>query len=302
MGEVKPSFTAEIGAVIRHAETEKPENERLCYDPLAITFIGKTNRIIGMIPPLRRFASWYLNKKHPRLLDCTPARTRYIDEYVNQCIDNGIEQLIILGAGYDSRAYRMENLKEKVTVFEVDLPAIQKLKIEKLKKKIDLIPSNVVYVPINFNKETLSEKMTEYKYNRDKKSLFIWEGVTPYLTADAVDETLHYVVKNSVPGSSIVFSYILKSVVEGSCQLDDAALIKKVFNTGGIFDFRHKRGEGLLFGIEEGTIESFMSERGFHEIEDISGDYFDAEYFTGVNSNRKGCCMCRIVHAEVKPS
>ncbi len=302
MGEDKPSFTAEIGALIRSVETEKPENIRLCYDPYAKAFVGKTLRAINMIAPIGKLGLWYLDKKHPKLIDCTSARTRYIDSHVNDCIDDGIEQLIILGAGYDSRAYRMERLKEKVMVFEVDLAAIQKLKKEKLKKVIDPLPSNVVYVPIDFNKETLSQKMLEYEYDKDKKSLFIWEGVTPYLTAEAVDETLHYVAKNSIPGSSIIFSYILKSVVEGTCQLENAALIKTVFNTGGIFDFSHKRGEALLFGIEEGTIESFMSERGFHEIKDISGDYYDAEYFTGVNRNRKGCCMCRIVNAKVKPS
>jgi methyltransferase (TIGR00027 family) len=302
MGEVKPSFTAEIGALIRSIETEKPENIRLCYDPYAEAFVGKTLTAIGMIAPLKRLGLWYLENKHPKLIDCTPARTRYIDAHVNRCIDSGIEQLIILGAGYDSRAYRMKRLKEKVTVFEVDLPAIQKLKKEKLKKIIDLLPYNVVYVPIDFNKEKLSEKLLEYEYDKDKKSLFIWEGVTPYLTAEAVDKTLHYVAKNSIPGSSIIFSYILKSVVDGTCQLENAALIRKVFNTGGIFDFNHKRGEALLFGIEEGKIESFMSERGFHEINDISGDYYDSEYFTGENRNRKGCCMCRIVTAQVKPS
>lgn len=301
MGEVKPSFTAEIGALIRSIETEKPENIRLCYDPYAEAFVGNTLTTIGMIAPLKRLGLWYLEKKHPKLIDCTPARTRYIDAHVNRCIDNGIEQLIILGAGYDSRAYRMKRLKEKVKVFEVDLPAIQKLKKEKLKKIIDPLPNNVVYVPIDFKKETLSEKLLEYEYDKDKKSLFIWEGVTPYLTTEAVDETLHYVAKNSIPGSSIIFSYILKSVVDGTCQLENAALIKEVFNTGGIFDFSHKRGETLLFGIEEAKIESFMSERGFHEINDISGDYYDSEYFIGENRNRKGCCMCRIVSAKVKP-
>ncbi len=301
MAEVKPSFTAEVGALVRSLETEKPENIRLCDDPFAKAFLGKTLTAMGKIAPLKRLGLWYLEKKHPRLKDCTPARTRYIDAHVDRCIVQGMEQLIILGAGYDSRAYRMEKLKEKVTVFEVDLPGIQKLKKEKLRDIIDPLPGNVVYVAIDFNKESLPRKMLEYGYDKDKKSLFIWEGVTPYLTADAVDDTLHYVTRNSMPGSSIIFSYILKSVVDGTCRLENAALIKKVFNTGSILDFKHKRGEALLFGIEEGAIQSFMSERGFHEITDISGDYYEAEYFTGENRHRRGCCMCRIVHAKVKP-
>lgn len=301
MEEGKPSFTAEIDAVIRGVENQKPEGERLCYDPFANGFIGTTNRVVGMIPPLRKLALWYLERKHPFVLDCIPARTRYIDEYVNKCIDDGLEQLIILGAGYDSRAYRIERLKGRVTVFEIDHPATQKLKIEKVKKMLDPIPSNVVYVPIDFNKETLPQKMSQSRYDKDKKGLFIWEGVTPYLTAEAVDETLHFVARNSGPGSSIIFSYILKSVVDGTCELEGAREIRKAFSRGGIADFSSDRGDRLMFGIEEGTIETFLSERGFQQIKDISGDYYEAEYFTGPNRNRKGCCLCRVVSATVKP-
>jgi len=300
MEEGKPSFTAEIDAVIRTIESEKPESERLCYDPFARGFLSTTNRVIGMIPPLSKLALWYLEQKHPFLLDCIPARTRYIDEYVDTCIDDGLNQLIILVAGYDSRAYRIERLQGKVTVFEVDHPATQTLKIEKVKKMLDPLPSNVVYVPIDFNKETLPQRMSQSKYDKNKKSLFIWEGVTPYLTAESVDETLRFVARNSGPGSSIIFSYILKSVVDGTCQLEGAREIRKAFSRGGIADLSSDKGDRLMFGIEEGTIEAFLSERGFQQIKDISGDYYEAEYFTGPNRNRKGCCLCRVVSATVK--
>jgi methyltransferase (TIGR00027 family) len=301
MEEGRPSFTAEIDAVIRSSETEKPESERLCYDPFARGFLSTTKRVIGMIHPLRKLALWYLERKHPFILDCIPARTRYIDEYLNKCIDDGLEQLIILGAGYDSRAYRIERLRGKVTVFEVDHPATQKPKIEKVKKILDPLPSNVVYVPIDFNKETLPQRMFQSGYDKDKKSLFIWEGVTPYLTAEAVDETLHFVARNSGAGSSILFSYIIKSVVDGTCELEGVREIRKAFSRGGIADFSSNRGDRLMFGIEEGTIEAFLSERGFQQIKDISGDYYEARYFTGPNRNRKGCCLCRVVYATVKP-
>jgi methyltransferase (TIGR00027 family) len=301
MEEGKPSFTAEVGAVIRTAETEKPESERLCYDPFAKCFLSTTNRVIGMIPPLRNLALWYLEQKHPFILDCIPARTRYIDEYLTECIDAGLEQLIILGVGYDSRAYRVKRLKGKVTVFEVDHPATQKRKIELIKKMIDPLPSNVVYVSIDFNKETLPQRMSESGYDKNKKSLFIWEGVTPLLTAEAVDETLKFVATTSGPGSSIIFNYILKSVVDGTCQIEGANKIRIAFSRGGILDFHSNRGDRLMFGIEDGTIEAFLSERGFQQIKDISGDYYESQYFTGPNRNRKGCCLCRIVSATVNP-
>jgi methyltransferase (TIGR00027 family) len=301
MEEGKPSFTAEVDAIIRTIETEKPISKRLCYDPFAKGFVGIANRVIGKIPPLRKLALWYLEQKHPFILDCIPARTRYIDEYINECIDAGLEQLIILGAGYDSRAYRIEGLEGKVTVFEVDHPATQKRKIELVKKMMDPLPSNVVYVPIDFNKETLLERMSQSGYDKDKKSLFIWEGVTPLLTAEAVDETLQFVANNSGPGSSILFNYILKSVVDGTCQREGAKEIRRAFSRGSVLDFHSNRGDRLMFGIEEGTIEAFLSERGFQQIKDISGDYYEAQYFTGPNRHRKGCCLCRVVYATVTP-
>jgi methyltransferase (TIGR00027 family) len=234
----KPSFTAEIDAVIRATETEKPKNEQLCHDPFAESFIGAPKRFIGMFPPLRKLALLYLEKKHPFILDCIPARTRYIDEYVSERLDDDIQQLIILGAGYDSRAYRIEKLRDKVTVFEVDHPTTQELKIKKLKKIFDPLPGNVIYVPIDFNKEKLQQRMFESGYDQNKKSLFIWEGVTPLITAEAVDETLHFVARFSEPGSSIIFNYILKSVVDGTCPLEEAREIRRAFSRGGIADFR----------------------------------------------------------------
>ncbi len=301
MEKGKPSFTAEIDAAIRAFETEKPESERLCYDPFAKGFLSRANRVIKMIPPFRKLALRYLELKHPLILDCIAARTRYIDEYVGECMDRGLEQLIILGAGYDSRAYRIQGLEGKVTVFEVDHPATQKRKIELAKKMLDPLPSSVVYVPIDFNKETLPRRMFESGYDKDKRSLFIWEGVTPLLTAEAVDETLGFVVKNSGPGSSIIFNYILKSVVDGTCRVAGAKEIRKAFSRGGVLDFRSRKGDRLMFGIEEGGIRAFLSERGFEKIRDISGDYYESEYFTGPNRNRKGCCLCRVVHATVNP-
>jgi O-methyltransferase involved in polyketide biosynthesis len=90
--------------------------------------------------------------------------------------------------------------------------------------------------------------------------------------------------------------------VDGTCQLEGAMEIRKAFSRGGIADSRSNRGDRLLFGIEEGTIETFLSERGFYQIKDISGDYYEAEYFNGPNRNRKGCCLCKVMYAMVKPA
>jgi methyltransferase (TIGR00027 family) len=300
MDEARPSFTAEVDAAIRTYESDKPESERLCHDPFAGGFLGPTNRFLGAVPPLRKLGLWYLERKHPFVLDCIPARTRYIDDYVSACIDEGLEQLVILGAGYDSRAYRLEELTGRVTVFEVDHPATQKRKLELMTKMLGHLPGSVVYVPTDFNQETLAARMAAGGYDPGKKSLFIWEGVTPLITREAVDETLKFIAENSGPGSSVIFNYILKSMVDGTCEAEGARKIRKAFGRGRLLDFRSNRGDRLLFGLEEGTVGAFLHDRGFHQVREVSGDFYESQYFTGPNRNRKGCSLCWVVKATVK--
>jgi methyltransferase (TIGR00027 family) len=142
------------------------------------------------------------------------ARERYIDDYLQAALDDGLEQLVILGTGYDSRACRFERLKD-CKVFEVDHPATQQAKIVKLKKILGALPAHVVFVPIDFETQTLEQRLVECGYNEHKKTLFIWQGVTQYLTPEAVDSTLAFVASHSGQGSSIIFDYMYSSLLDG---------------------------------------------------------------------------------------
>ena len=293
MREGKPSYTAEVMAIRRAVESMRPKSERVCYDPLAVNFIRTQFRIIARSRLLTRMAVWYADERRfPGGFGYVVARDRYIDDYLNTCIANGIEQLVILGAGYDTRAYRFNELKGKVTVFEVDHPATQRVKIEKIRKLFDSLPDHVVYVSIDFEKERLDKRLFESGYDRNLKTLFIWEGVTYYIPPEAVDETLGFVANNSGQGSSIVFDYLVEAdEYEKSEQLLMERLQKQ-----------HKRiGELLTFRIPKGTIKEFLSSRGFCQIEDASIDYLRKAYFNGRNQRRKVFAPMAIVHATVKP-
>ena len=114
MKEGKLSWTAEIVAHDRAIESVKPEHQRICYDPLAVHFLSPRYRAIARSHLLARLAYRYRRERHnPGSAGEAVARTRFIDEYLKKCIDEGIRQLVILGAGYDSRAYRIEGLKGK---------------------------------------------------------------------------------------------------------------------------------------------------------------------------------------------
>ncbi len=292
MKKEKPSTSAEMVAAVRATESMRPRDEQICYDPFAKDFLGPRFTVIIKSRLLTRIALWKAERTDPGAVGCLVGRTRYIDEYLQACIDDGIEQLVMLGAGYDSRAYRFDELKGKVKVFEVDHPVTQKVKIGKVKKIFASLPNHVIYVPIDFDRERLEKKLFESGYDKNLKTLFIWEGVTMYLAAEAVDETLSFVARNSGKGSSIIFNYMFKSVVDGTCELEEAKKIAKSYE---------RRGEPLCFGIEEGTIDKFLSKRGFYQVKNVTGDFFKGAYFKGKNQNRNVCCLCGFVHATVKP-
>jgi methyltransferase (TIGR00027 family) len=298
MKEKKPSLTAELTTVVRVAESMKPANERVCYDPLAKRFLGTTFSIVTKSQLLTRIAVWCVERVAPGLVGDVIGRVRYIDDYLETCTNDGLEQLVILGAGFDSRPYRFEELNGKVKVFEIDHPATQKVKKDKIKKIFGSLPDHVVYIPIDFNKEKLEERLFEKGYDRKLKTLFIWEGVTMYLTAEAVDETLAFVAKNSGEGSSIIFDYIFKSFLDDPSQWEGVGRIDTVRKAYELID-EPITDERFIFGIPDGAITEFLSQRGFHRIEEVTGEYLKNTYFQGANSNRNVLCVCGFVVATV---
>ncbi len=292
MKEGKASRTAEGVAALRAAESLKSADERVCYDPLAVYFLPAKYKLLVKSRLLTKLVIALHERKGPGTFGCIVGRTRYIDECLKSCIDDGIEQLVILGAGYDTRGYRFDQLKDQAKVFEVDHPATQKVKIEKVKELFGNPPDHVVYVPVDFEKERLDERLFACGYDKNLKTLFIWEGVTMYLTAEAVDETLDFVTGNSGEGSSIVFNYVFQSVIDGNYISEDARKIHAL---------HEKTAEPFKFGIEEGAIDKFLSTRGFTQLKDVTGEYFKDTYCKGNNRNRKVCSLCGFVHAAVKP-
>ena len=206
--------------------------------------------------------------------------------------------MVILGAGFDSRLYRFPEINGRVKVFEVDHPATQKVKIAKVKKIFGSLPKHVVYIPMDFNKDKLEKKLFDAGYDRNLKTFFIWEGVTMYLTTEAVDDILVFVAKNSGPGSSIIFDYIFKSFLDETIEFEGVHRIERVWKAYERLD-KPITDERFTFGIPEGTIREFLSRRGFHQIEEVTGEYLKSAYFQGVNSKRNVLRLCGFVHAAV---
>ncbi len=287
MRKSQSSMTASGIATVRAIESEKPANERICHDPYARQFVSSA--LYHFVRFFDRLG--YSEKRGPGVMGFLTVRERHIDEYLKTCLANGVRQVVILGAGYDARAYRFEEFKHGVKVFEVDHPATQQAKMKRLQKIFGSVPPYVTYVPIDFNTQTFERRLRECGYDEKQKTLFIWQGVTQYLTPEGVDSTLAFVAEHSGPGSSIIFDYMYTSLLDGTVKHGEVSKMRR----------DHWLSEEVLaFGIPEGTIESFMEQRGFEHIHNANHQVLHDTYFTGVNAKRTVADGYAIVSAVAK--
>jgi len=294
MKEERPTVSAVPAAFFRALESIQPAKKRILHDPYAAQFLSGISKVLlhtrflisGRL--LHKIVNVVLSRIIPGGTNYVIVRTRYIDDCLLQCIEDDIQQLVILGAGYDSRAFRFTALKERVKIFEVDHPYSQRDKKEKVEKISGDLPNHVIYVPVDFEKDMLDERLFAWGYDKNAKTLFIWEGVTVYLTKEAVYQTLDFVVNNSGEGSSIVFDYVYETVIDG--RMEEGQSMRRR---------AEKAGVPFKFGIEEGTVEELLGKRGFDKVKDVNAKLLEDRYFKG--TNRKSCPCYGIVHATVKP-
>ena len=286
MEQNRSSLTASGIAIVRAIESERPAGERVCYDPYARRFVNG-----GLFHLIRFFDRiGYSERAGAGVMGFLAVRERHIDEHLQACLNEGLQQLVILGAGFDARAYRFDQLKQGVRVFEVDHPATQAVKLDKVREIFGHIPEHVTFVPVDFNTQTLALCLFESGYDESHKTLFIWQGVTPYLTPEAVDSTLAFVVEHSAPGSSIIFDYMVPSILEDSAKHGEVKRMRRM---------RRVSGEGLVFGIPAGTVNAFLEQRGFTQVHDADHTYLHDTYFTGANRDRRVADGYAIVTAYV---
>jgi methyltransferase (TIGR00027 family) len=189
-------------------------------------------------------------------------RTRFIDDRLQAAVANQhIEQLVILGAGFDTRAYRFVELLQDVRVFEVDHPDTQQVKIARVREAVGEPPLNLTYAPIDFRHQTLSDAMNQAGYRRDCKTFFIWEGVTMYLPEDAVRDTLRWIASSAASGSSVVFDYTYDSNIQRMKAVDMTKLPEAVRQAAARMTRMFAR-EPWLFGVPDNAEKEFLSSLG----------------------------------------
>ena len=279
--------TALGAAVCRLIEQYQPAENRLFADPFIKDMVSAPLRLMMQFEPMRAFTINRTEAVSRGIYGAQVCRTCFIDETVEAALAQGIAQLVILGAGYDTRAYRLNGI-EKVKVFEVDLPNVQAKKKASVARRFGHIPPNVTFIPIDFDTQTLDTVFAGSTFDSSRPTIFIWEAVTQYITGSAVQQTLAFVGK-SAPGSQIIFTYVLKSIIERRTGLPDAERM---------MDYVAKTAP-WVFGLEPSEVASFLQPFHLKLAADVGYAEYQARYLEPRHRHLDMADAERAVHAIV---
>jgi methyltransferase (TIGR00027 family) len=224
----------------------------------------------------------YIRKMIPEgLYEYVIARTGYYDDLFCAHLRQNVPQIVLLGAGFDSRPYRYSDLIGETIIFEVDAPATQEFKRTVLENNQIACHRNIRYIPVNFEKDDLAEQLVKAGYCTKLRTLFIWEGVTFYLTPAAVVSVLRASKAVSVRG---ILSFDFQSIDEEQSLIDTGL-----------------ENEKIRFGIKTGTVSEFLQSFGYSVIELVNADEMGRRYLTANDGSRFGNIksMMNIVTAEI---
>ena len=290
---MNPSSTGYGPAMMRAMEYLLPEDKRLFEDPYSEKLmppLWKFWVILMRSPVMLNLLIKMREKVSPGIIGGLICRTRYIDDVLNDAIKEGFEAVVNLGAGIDTRAFRIPGI-ENVKYFELDFPELQKTKKSYIDKNIGELSPNVFLVPIDFNSQEPGEELKKAGYDLSLKTLFIWEGVTQYISKEALDNTFKYVSQAST-GSRIVFTYVLESFINGSNIPDGLK---------SLYKFALKGKNPLWFyGFDPAAMAEYLAGYSLSLIEDAGHEEFLERYIRPKGRDLTVMEIERTVLAEVK--
>lgn len=279
-----PSKTAERVA-LRRAAHQLLDHPRVFDDPLALTIIGKETASLLRSEP-ERFET--AGSRHLRAF--VAARSRFAEDELAMAIKRGVRQYVVLGAGLDTFACRNPYPASDLHVFEVDHPATQAWKRQRIADSGISLPAPVTFVPTDFEKQTLSDALQASGFKADQATFFSWLGVTPYLTLEATMATLRFIASRPT-GSGVVFDYAIeRSSLSPREQMALDALSSRVARAGEPFQ--------LL--LQPAALISMLRAMGFRDIEDLGRDEIESRYFQNrTDGFRVAAGLAHLVSARV---
>ena len=256
----RASLTAEYMALFRALETSRPPGFRMFVDSDAAAFLHGARKLLYWIARFHglRLVEELLDREAPGARAAGIARTKWIDDEASAALET-TNQFVLLGAGFDMRAYRLTPAT-RATVFKLDHPETSSAKQAELRKAKRGLPEHIRYLGIDFNTQSIAEVLLEAGFDNSRPACFVWEGVTNYLTAEAVDNAVCE-IRRAARESVLLFTYIDRAVLDNP---------QFFFGAARLMARLQSYGEPWTFGLYPGELQSYLAARGFELVKDSS--------------------------------
>ncbi|HEY2545327.1 MAG TPA: SAM-dependent methyltransferase [Candidatus Acidoferrum sp.] len=274
----EPSRTALMVARQRAAH-QVLDHGAILDDPFAMKILREDEK---GVPP---FANEHPLASIGRLL--TAARSRIAEDALARAVERGIRQIVILGAGLDTFALRNPHGARQIRIYEVDHPATQAWKSQRLAEARIALPPCLILVPVDFERDDVGELLAAAGLQQNSAAFFTWLGVVPYLTQDALGRTLDYM--SSVQNSEVVFDYMEppEAFSEELRQIEKERAERL-----------EKMGERTESRFDPAGIAAILRAHGFSAIEDINYQEIASRFGRAVQGLAPGHAGVHVVHAK----
>jgi methyltransferase (TIGR00027 family) len=274
----EPSRTALMIAQQRAAH-QVLDHGSILHDPFAMKILCDDEKDVLQFANAHRLASI------GRLF--TAARSRIAEDALSRAVDKGIRQIVILGAGLDTFALRNPHGARQIRIYEVDHPATQAWKRQRLADAQIALPPWLIFVPVDFERDDVGDKLVAAGFQQNSPAFFTWLGVVPYLTEDAIGRTLDYM--SSIQNSEVVFDYMEPPAAssEELRQLD-MELTERL----------KKLDERSVSRFEPAGVAAILRSHGFSAVEDINFQEIASRFGRGVHGLAPGHLGVHVVHAK----
>lgn len=286
-----PREMAEGIALQRYAESMLPEETRIFFDPLAIHFLDPGKLAWARDHPAETGAmAADLERRMPGWSNSIRARVRYFDDAAERAARDGVRQMVVLGAGYDTRAYRIDAVRDRMRVFEVDRPPILARKTGILARVLGGVPDHVTAVPLDLEREDLWDRLARAGFSGDLSTLFVLEGLVMYLPRETVERLFDGIARHAPEASPLLFDCVPQSLADGTLGQEGA---------GNILAYTLERGQPILSGFDGGEVEPFLARLGFSGVTVVPASEYGRMYYHGTNAGRSVSSLLTFVRAEV---
>lgn len=254
--------------LIRALEQFQPASRRIIHDPHASQFLVKPHfKLLARSRWLAKLTLCPMNVWAQGAQEFLTARARLTDDIAAEMAAEGLEQIVVLGAGFDTMSLRIEDALRNVAIFEVDHPATQAIKREVI-GRIGA-PANLHFVAVDFEQDDFVEKLRQAGFSTERRSLVVWMGVTYYLTAQAMARALSQISTLGGVGMRLIFDYMLEEVVDGTTQSR---------NVLGKARIAARLGEPWLFGLKPAEVGDYLAAFDFKLLKDYNAEELRARY------------------------